>query len=58
MAFTGYFLSWDQSAYAAGGVGTDIVGEGAIHWQPLRLLLQGGAMLGALTLSRFYVLTF
>ena len=56
MAFTGYFLSWDQSAYAAGGVGTDIVGEVPFIGSRLRLLLQGGAMLGALTLSRFYVL--
>jgi ubiquinol-cytochrome c reductase cytochrome b subunit len=56
MAFTGYFLSWDQSAYAAGGVGTDIVGEVPFIGNRLRLLLQGGAMLGALTLSRFYVL--
>ena len=56
MAFTGYLLSWDQSAYAAGGVGTDIVGEVPFIGNRLRLLLQGGAMLGALTLSRFYVL--
>jgi ubiquinol-cytochrome c reductase cytochrome b subunit len=56
MAFTGYFLSWDQSAYAAGGVGTNIVGEVPFIGNRLRLLLQGGAMLGALTLSRFYVL--
>jgi ubiquinol-cytochrome c reductase cytochrome b subunit len=56
MAFTGYFLSWDQSAYAAGGVGTDIVGEVPFIGNRLRMLLQGGAMLGALTLSRFYVL--
>ena len=56
MAFTGYFLSWDQSAYAAGGVGTDIVGEVPLIGNRLRLLLQGGAVLGALTLSRFYLL--
>jgi len=56
MAFTGYFLSWDQSAYAAGGVGTDIVGEVPFIGNRLRMLLQGGPMLGALTLSRFYVL--
>jgi len=56
MAFTGYFLSWDQSAHAAGDVGTNIVGEVPFIGNRLRLLLQGGAMLGALTLSRFYVL--
>jgi ubiquinol-cytochrome c reductase cytochrome b subunit len=56
MAFTGYFLSWDQSGYSAGGVGTNIVGEVPFIGNRLRLLLQGGAMLGALALSRFYVL--
>ena len=56
MAFTGYFLSWDQSAYAAGGVGTDIVGEVPFIGNRLRMVLQGGPILGALTLSRFYVL--
>jgi ubiquinol-cytochrome c reductase cytochrome b subunit len=56
MAFTGYFLSWDQSGYSAGGVGTNIVGEVPFIGNRLRLLLQGGAVLGALTLSRFYVL--
>jgi len=56
MAFTGYLLSWDQSAYSAGSVGTDIVGQVPIIGDRLRLLLRGGAMMGALTLSRFYVL--
>jgi ubiquinol-cytochrome c reductase cytochrome b subunit len=56
MAFTGYFLSWDQSGYSAGGVGTNIIGEVPFIGNRLRLLLQGGAVLGALTLSRFYVL--
>jgi ubiquinol-cytochrome c reductase cytochrome b subunit len=56
MAFTGYLLSWDQSAYSAGSVGTDIVGQVPIIGEKLRLLLRGGASMGALTLSRFYVL--
>jgi ubiquinol-cytochrome c reductase cytochrome b subunit len=56
MAFTGYLLSWDQSAYSAGSVGTDIVGQVPIIGEKLRLLLRGGARMGALTLSRFYVL--
>ncbi len=56
MAFTGYLLSWDQSAYSAGSVGTDIVGQVPFIGESLRLLLRGGAMMGALTLSRFYVL--
>ena len=56
MAFTGYLLSWDQSAYSAGSVGTDIVGQVPIIGDRLRMLMRGGAMMGALTLSRFYVL--
>ena len=56
MAFTGYLLSWDQSGYSAGAVGTDIVGEVPFVGNRLRMLLRGGAMIGALTLSRFYVL--
>ncbi|MGA7614595.1 MAG: cytochrome b N-terminal domain-containing protein, partial [Thermoanaerobaculia bacterium] len=56
MAFTGYLLSWDQSAYSAGSVGTDLVGQVPFIGESLRLLLRGGAMMGALTLSRFYVL--
>src|SRR5664279_5891382 len=56
MAFTGYLLSWDQSGYSAASVGTDLVGQVPIIGEKLRLLLRGGAMMGALTLSRFYVL--
>jgi ubiquinol-cytochrome c reductase cytochrome b subunit len=56
MAFTGYLLSWDQNAYSAGSVGTDIVGQVPIIGENLRLLLRGGSKMGALTLSRFYVL--
>src|SRR5664279_3579549 len=46
MAFTGYLLSWDQSAFSAGSVGTDIVGQVPIIGDRLRLLLRGGAMMG------------
>ena len=56
MTFTGYLLSWDQRAYSAGSVGTDIVGQIPLVGERLRLLLRGGATMGALTLSRFYVL--
>ncbi len=56
MAFTGYLLRWDQNAYSAGSVGTDILGQVPIIGESLRRLLRGGAMMGALTLSRFYVL--
>jgi ubiquinol-cytochrome c reductase cytochrome b subunit len=56
MAFTGYLLPWDQKAYFAGSVGTDLVGQVPIIGERLRLLLRGGATMGALTISRFYVL--
>ena len=56
MTFTGYLLSWDQRAYSAGSVGTDIVGQVPIIGESLRLLLRGGATMGALTISRFFVL--
>ncbi len=56
MAFTGYLLPWDQKAYAAGSVGTDIVGQVPIIGESLRRLLRGGTTMGALTISRFYVL--
>ncbi|MGB8959427.1 MAG: cytochrome b N-terminal domain-containing protein [Candidatus Aminicenantales bacterium] len=56
MTFTGYLLSWDQGAYSAGSVGTDIVGQVPIIGESLRLLLRGGATMGALTISRFFVL--
>jgi ubiquinol-cytochrome c reductase cytochrome b subunit len=56
MAFTGYLLPWDQKAYFAGSVGTDIVGQVPLIGESLRRLLRGGATMGALTISRFYVL--
>src|ERR1700680_1246254 len=56
MAFTGYLLPWDQKAYFASSVGTNIAGQVPIIGESLRLLLRGGATMGALTISRFYVL--
>ena len=56
MTFTGYLLSWDQSAYSAGSVGSNLLGQVPLIGNSLRLLLRGGPSMGALTLSRFYVL--
>ncbi|MHB8078120.1 MAG: c-type cytochrome [Candidatus Krumholzibacteriia bacterium] len=56
MAFTGYLLSWDQNAFGAGSVGTDLIGQVPVIGESLRELVRGGAKMGALTLSRFYVL--
>jgi ubiquinol-cytochrome c reductase cytochrome b subunit len=54
MGFTGYLLPWDQSAYFATAVGTNIVGEVPLIGEWLTDMLRGGNTLGTLTLSRFY----
>ncbi len=55
MGFTGYLLPWDQKAYFATAVGTNIVGELPWVGEWLTRLLRGGDTIGTLTLSRFYV---
>lgn len=55
MGFTGYLLPWDQSAYFATAVGTNIAGEVPFIGPWLTNMLRGGDTLGTLTLSRFYV---
>ncbi|HSL72029.1 MAG TPA: cytochrome b N-terminal domain-containing protein, partial [Longimicrobiales bacterium] len=52
--FTGYLLPWDQKAYWATQVGTNIAGTVPIIGGVLVKLLRGGAQLGAATLTRFY----
>jgi ubiquinol-cytochrome c reductase cytochrome b subunit len=54
MGFSGYLLPWDQSAYFATAIGTNIVGEVPFIGQWLTNMLRGGDTLGTLTLSRFY----
>ena len=56
MAFTGYLLPWDQKAYFATTVGTNIFSEVPILGNGLKKLLRGGTEMGTLTLSRFFVL--
>jgi ubiquinol-cytochrome c reductase cytochrome b subunit len=56
MAFTGYLLRWDLKAYFAGSVGTSLAGDVPLIGGWLLRLLRGGPTMGALTLSRFYVL--
>ncbi len=55
-SFTGYLLPWDQKAYWATVVGTNIAGT--IPWvgDDLVLLVRGGPEVGALTLTRFFSL--
>ncbi len=55
MAFTGYLLPWDQKAYFATAVGTNIASEVPLVGEWLKRLMRGGADMGTLTLSRFFV---
>jgi len=52
--FTGYLLPWDQRAFWATTVGTDIAGSTPLVGDLLRELLRGGLEVSALTLSRFF----
>jgi ubiquinol-cytochrome c reductase cytochrome b subunit len=55
-SFTGYLLPWDQKAYWATQVGTNIAGTTPGIGGMLVKLLRGGSQLGAATLSRFFAL--
>ena len=54
MAFTGYLLPWDQKAYFASAVGTNLISEVPWIGPPLQRLVRGGSQMGTLTVSRFY----
>ncbi|MGZ3332590.1 MAG: cytochrome b N-terminal domain-containing protein [Gemmatimonadaceae bacterium] len=54
--FTGYLLPWDQKAYWATAVGTNIAGTTPFIGAKLVALLRGGSQQGAATLTRFYSL--
>jgi ubiquinol-cytochrome c reductase cytochrome b subunit len=54
--FTGYLLPWDQKAYWATQVGTNIAGTTPFIGNLMVKVLRGGSQLGAATLSRFYAL--
>jgi ubiquinol-cytochrome c reductase cytochrome b subunit len=55
MGFTGYLLPWDQKAYFATKVGTNVGAEIPIIGSQIKLMLLRGEHLGALTLSAFFV---
>ena len=55
-SFTGYLLPWDQKAYWATMVGTNIARQTPVVGASVGLVMQGGEELGAATLSRFYAL--
>lgn len=54
--FTGYLLPWDEKAYWATTVGTNMAGTVPLVGGWALKLLRGGAELGAVTLTRFYSL--
>ncbi|MGH9452230.1 MAG: cytochrome b N-terminal domain-containing protein [Terriglobia bacterium] len=55
MAFTGYLLPWDERSYFATAVGTSAMSEAPVIGPWLKLVLRGGADMGTLTISRFFV---
>ena len=52
--FTGYLLPWNELAYFATKVGTEITGAVPVAGPFLRRLLRGGAEVTGATLTRFY----
>ena len=56
MGFTGYLLPWNQRAYWATTVGTQIAGTPPIIGPWITRILRGGEEISALTLSRFFAL--
>ncbi|HEX9016123.1 MAG TPA: cytochrome b N-terminal domain-containing protein [Chloroflexota bacterium] len=54
--FTGYLLPWDEKAYWATTVGTNMAGTIPLVGGWLLRLVRGGADLGAVTLTRFFSL--
>ena len=54
--FTGYLLPWDQKAYWATQVGTNIAGTTPVIGEPLVTAAARRSQLGAATLARFYAL--
>lgn len=53
--FTGYLLPWNQLAYWATTVGTEIAGSVPVVGEWVKTLLRGGTSVGGETLSRFFV---
>lgn len=56
LSYTGYLLPWDQLAYWAVNVGTNMVEAMPILGKAFKFLLIGGNFIGENTLLRFYVL--
>ena len=56
MSFTGYLLPWDQLAFWAITVGTEMAGFVPFVGDTVKEVMLGGPVVGASTLLRFYVL--
>jgi len=56
LSFTGYLLPWDQLAFWAITVGTNIAGYAPVAGSLIREVLLGGHSVGEAALLRFYVL--
>ena len=56
MGFTGYLLPWNQRAYWATTVGTEIPGTVPLIGNFIERILRGGTELSAVTLARFFAL--
>jgi quinol-cytochrome oxidoreductase complex cytochrome b subunit len=56
LSFTGYLLPWDQLAFWAVTVGTEMAGYVPLIGDQVREILLGGPVVGSAALLRFYVL--
>jgi cytochrome b6 len=56
LSYTGYLLPWDQLAFWAVTVGTNIISAMPVVGNKIRFLLLGGHIVGENALLRFYVL--
>ncbi|HZW38592.1 MAG TPA: cytochrome bc complex cytochrome b subunit [Ignavibacteriaceae bacterium] len=54
LGFSGYLLPWNEIAFFATKVGTDIVGAVPLIGEPLKFFLRGGDDVTGATLSRFF----
>jgi cytochrome b6 len=54
--FTGYLLPWNELAFFATKVGTDIAGVVPVIGEPMKVLLRGGEDVTGATLSRFHAI--
>jgi quinol-cytochrome oxidoreductase complex cytochrome b subunit len=56
LSFTGYLLPWDQLAYWAVTVGTEMAAYVPFMGDAVQSILLGGSVVSSATLLRFYVL--